>query len=60
MARTARIYRSYEDFERSELRSLEQLNETIDSMLDDSFTEELDFEAVSKRQRNEAAFDFDL
>jgi hypothetical protein len=40
----ARVYRSFEEFEREELRRGGSLHFTIDEMLDDMFAEELDFE----------------
>ncbi len=43
-----KVYRSFEEFERDELRKLDGLHSTIDEMLDDMFADELDFEAGAK------------
>jgi hypothetical protein len=40
-----KVYRSFEEFERDELRKLDGIHMTIDDMLDDMFADELDFEA---------------
>jgi hypothetical protein len=39
-----RVYRSFEEFERDELRKLDGLHMSIDDMLDEMFSDELDFE----------------
>jgi hypothetical protein len=39
-----KIYRSFEEFERDELRKLDGLHMSIDDMLEDMFGAELDFE----------------
>ena len=39
-----KVYQSFEEFEREELRKLDTLSTTIDDMLDDMFAEELDFD----------------
>jgi hypothetical protein len=44
-----KVYRSFEEFERDELRKLDGLHMTIDEMLDDMFRDELDFEANGSR-----------
>ncbi len=44
MAAFPRIYRSFAEFEREELRKLDSLRTTVDDMLDEHFAEELDFE----------------
>jgi hypothetical protein len=44
MRNAPRVYRSYEEFERDELRTLDKLHVTIDDMLDELFADELDFE----------------
>jgi hypothetical protein len=44
MRASPRVYRSFEEFEREELRTLDKLHTTIDDMLDELFAEELDFE----------------
>jgi len=40
-----KVYRSFEEFERDELRKLAGLHTSIDDMLDEMFAGELDFEA---------------
>jgi hypothetical protein len=45
-----KVYRSFEDFEREELRQRGTFHASIDEMLDDMFGEELDFEAGSSRR----------
>jgi hypothetical protein len=40
-----KVYRSFEEFERDELRKLDGLHVSIDDMLDEMFADELDFEA---------------
>ena len=56
-----RVYQSFADFEREELRKLDTLSTTIDDMLDDMFHEELNFDdsAVSKSRRREEMEDSD-
>ncbi len=39
-----KVYRSFEEFERDELRKLDGLHLSIDDMLDEMFSEELDFD----------------
>ena len=48
-----RVYRSYEEFEREELRKLDSLHSSVDDMLDEMFGEELDFEPGAKRGRKD-------
>jgi hypothetical protein len=50
-----KVYQSFEEFEREELRKLDTLSTTIDDMLDDMFAEELDFDegAVRRSKRRE-------
>jgi hypothetical protein len=38
-----RIYNSFAEFEREELRKLESLNTSVDDMVEERFAEELDF-----------------
>lgn len=45
-----RVYRSFEEFEREELRRGTSLRSTVDDMLDDMFTQELDFDAEASRR----------
>jgi hypothetical protein len=42
MAAFPRIYNSFADFERDELRRLDSLRTTVDDLLDERFSEELD------------------
>jgi hypothetical protein len=49
MRASPRIYRSYEEFERDELRTLDRLHVTIDEMLDELFSDELDFDPDARR-----------
>ena len=54
MAAFPRVYRSFAEFERSELRKLDSLSTTVDDMLEERFSEELDFgsdEARPPRRR---------
>jgi len=44
-----KVYRSFEEFERDELRKLDGLHMTIDEMLDDMFRDELNFEKTGER-----------
>ena len=46
-----KVYRSFEEFERDELRKLDGLHVSIDEMLDEMFADELDFEPGSKNNR---------
>ncbi len=52
-----RIYSSFAEFEREELRKLDSLRTTVDDMMEEKFTEELDFDEPSgkKRRRNRYA-----
>ncbi len=43
MAAFPRVYRSFDEFQREELRKLDSLHTTIDDMLEEKFSEELDF-----------------
>lgn len=40
-----RAYRSYEEFEREQLKVYDSLRSTIDDLIDEMFVEELDFDA---------------
>ena len=51
-----KVYRSFEEFERDELRKLDGLHTSIDDMLDEMFSGELDFEATGTKS-NRAADD---
>jgi hypothetical protein len=48
-----KIYRSFEEFERDELRKLDGLHVSIDDMLDEMFADELDFEPGRRGAREE-------
>ncbi len=48
-----KVYRSFEEFERDELRKLDGLHVSIDDMLDEMFGEELDFEPDARGKRNQ-------
>ena len=48
--RAAKVYRSFEEFEREELRTLDKLHTTIDDMLDELFADELDFEPADRKR----------
>lgn len=43
-----KVYRSFEEFERDELRKLDGIHLTIDDMLEDMFPSELDFDDEKK------------
>jgi hypothetical protein len=45
-----RIYRSFEEFEREELRRMESVGATVNDMIDTLFGEELDFEPSRSRR----------
>jgi hypothetical protein len=44
-----KVYRSFEEFERDELRKLDGLHVSIDDMLDEMFADELDFDPADKK-----------
>jgi hypothetical protein len=44
-----KVYRSFEEFERDELRKLDGVHLTIDEMLDDMFPNELDFDRDDRK-----------
>lgn len=48
-----KVYRSFEEFERDELRKLDGLHYTIDEMLDQMFADELDADAKPARTNDE-------
>jgi hypothetical protein len=43
------IYRTFEEFEREELRRAASIGASVDSLFDDTFGEEIDFDATSLR-----------
>jgi hypothetical protein len=45
-----RIYRTFEEFEREELRRADGLSSGMDEMLGQMFAEELDFDVKSSRR----------
>jgi hypothetical protein len=47
-----RIYRTFEEFEREELRRLETAGSSVDEMIDTIFGQELDFEAGQTRRKS--------
>jgi hypothetical protein len=44
-----RTYRTFEEFEREELRRMEACSNAVDSLMSDTFSEELDFQATTRR-----------
>ncbi len=52
-----KVYRSFEEFERDELRKLDGLHVSIDDMLDEMFADELDFEPGERGKRGEESDD---
>jgi hypothetical protein len=46
-----KVYRSFEEFERDELRKLDLLHTSIDELIDDMFGE-LEFDEDGKRKRS--------
>lgn len=53
-----RVYRTFEDFERSELRKLDHLYGSVDEMVDELLLAELD-EAASERRPDDDGILFD-
>ena len=45
-----RIYRTFEEFEREELRRMETVGSSVDEMVDTIYGQELDFEAPAQRR----------
>jgi len=43
MSAIARVYTSFAEFEREELRRLDSLNTSVDDLVEERFAEELDF-----------------
>jgi hypothetical protein len=48
MSAFPRIYRSFAEFEREELRKLDSLRTTVDDMVEEAFAEELNFDDFSR------------
>jgi hypothetical protein len=46
-----KVYRSFEEYEREELRRLSSLHVSIDDYMDECFCEELDFDPDSSARR---------
>jgi hypothetical protein len=44
-----KTYRTFEEFEREELRRMDAGSSTVDSLMNDIFSEELDFQAATRR-----------
>jgi len=44
-----KIYRTFEEFEREELRRMDASGSSVDELIDTIFAEELDFEAPARR-----------
>lgn len=45
-----KIYRTFEEFEREELRRADAVGGTVDGLFDDMFTDELDFDTPRGRR----------
>ncbi len=48
-----KVYRSFEEFERDELRKLDGVHVSIDEMLDEMFADELDFDDNKSSKRDD-------
>jgi len=51
MAGFPRIYSSFAEFEREELRKLDSLHTTVDDMVEERFSDDLDFERSETPRR---------
>ena len=51
MSGNPRIYHSFDEFEREELRKLDSLHTTVDDMMEERFAEELDFDKSGPTRR---------
>jgi len=49
-----RTYRTFEEFEREELRRMEAVGNSVDEMIDTISGEELDLECISQKRRSAA------
>jgi len=56
---TGRVYRSFQEFEREELRRYEMPDGAIDDLLDAMFMEELDFEARDRGRDEDDEYEDD-
>jgi hypothetical protein len=52
-----RIYRTFEEFEREELRRMETVSASVDDMVDALYGQELDFERGERQRRSSWADD---
>jgi hypothetical protein len=54
-ATSTKVYRSFEEFEREELRTLSSLHFSVDDMLDQAFLDELDFDpdTIARSRKDE-------
>ena len=52
-----KVYRSFEEFERDELRKLDGLHVSIDDMLDEMFADELDFDEEGRKGKKGSGHD---
>lgn len=51
MSAFPRIYQSFQEFQREEMRKLDSLRTTVDDMLEERFTEELNFDSDDAPRR---------
>ncbi|HET6610562.1 MAG TPA: hypothetical protein VFG83_01160 [Kofleriaceae bacterium] len=53
MSASPRVYQSFAEFEREELRKLDSLRTTVDDLIEERFAEELDFseDGANRRRR---------
>ena len=51
-----RIYKSFAEFEREEMRKIDSLRTTVDDMMEEKFSEELDFDEPRGRKRKASRF----
>ena len=47
-----KTYRTFEEFEREELRRMDTVGNSVDEMIDTIFGEELDLECISAKRRS--------
>jgi hypothetical protein len=57
MSMFPRVYRSFQEFERAELRKLDHLYGSVDEMVDDLLLSELDEEPKKRRRDDGILFD---
>ena len=55
MSGIPRIYTSFAEFEREELRRLDTMNSSVDDMVEERFAEDLDFGQSGRFLRNQVA-----